>query len=326
MRTLFKKLEGEKHLLDRGAWGSLFTDTSPLYQGEPLTLSEKHSKYNDLSNFFMRAERLRAGYKKGTPPYEYWEGAKANRNSLSRLTGLFMKPALSKSSLYDAFSNDSSIRTVTQFKPHCAKHLYDFFGAKNVLDFSAGWGDRLVGFLASGAESYIGIDPNTRVHTPYQGIADFYAPHKKTRFICSPAEEVDYSTLEYDFVFTSPPYFDLEIYSSEATQSCHRYSNLEAWKTHFLYKVLRSVSEFLVEGGRIAINISDYNNGSGKTLICSDLLSYMGGSLGLTYEGCIGYPLVARQGVEAKNVGEPIFIWSKGRAQEPNWASPTFFW
>ena len=33
----------------------------------------------------------------------------------------------------------------SQFKPNVAKALYDFVKAKNVLDISAGWGDRLCG-------------------------------------------------------------------------------------------------------------------------------------------------------------------------------------
>jgi hypothetical protein len=34
----------------------------------------------------------------------------------------------------------------SQFKPSIAKALYDYFKSENVLDFSAGWGDRLAGF------------------------------------------------------------------------------------------------------------------------------------------------------------------------------------
>ena len=218
-----------------------------------------------------------------------------------------------------------------QFKPTLAKAMYNFFDAKNVLDFSMGWGDRLVGFLASNAESYIGIDPNTKLHEPYKKIASYCNVDKETRFICSPAEDADLSDVKVDFVFTSPPYFDTEKYCEEETQSWKRYPDTNDWLEGFLYPTLKKCWDCLDDGGRICVNISDKVRGNVR--VCQPMIEYME-SLGATYEGVIGYRMSKRPGnhhslnEELAKVSifcEPIFIWSKGKAKEPKWNQDNFF-
>jgi hypothetical protein len=220
----------------------------------------------------------------------------------------------------------------SQFKPTLAKAMYNFFGAKRVLDFSMGWGDRLVGFLASDAESYVGIDPNTKLHEPYRQIDAYCNTSKETRFICSPAEDADLSDVKVDFVFTSPPYFDTEKYSQEETQSWKRYPETEDWLNGFLYPTLKKCWEVLEEGGRIAVNISDKVYGDIR--VCQSMIEYME-SIGANYEGVIGYRMSKRPGNhhslndELSKIDvfcEPIFIWSKGsNPPEPKWHQDNYF-
>ena len=51
---------------------------------------------------------------------------------------------------------------------------------------------------------------------------------KSWEMICHAAEDVDYSTWHgmVDLIFTSPPYFDLERYSNDDTQSSVRFPSL----------------------------------------------------------------------------------------------------
>jgi coenzyme F420-reducing hydrogenase alpha subunit len=75
-----------------------------------------------------------------------------------------------------------------------------------------GWGDRLAGFYASEtSEYYVGIDPRKENHPIYKEQSEFYDKHrtmfepkKNTEFICSPAEDVDFTKYEdtFDTVFT----------------------------------------------------------------------------------------------------------------------------
>ena len=328
LTTNFNRLRHTGHVATQQAWHTyrLPKEIKCEYLGSPYTIGvESGKRFTSLSNAFVEKVRLEATYKGNTSPLDYWERIKGGETP-RHLTPLFMKRCINSYYLYESFQNSSAIKTVTQFKPSIAKALYSFFGAKRVLDFCSGWGDRLVGFLASGSESYIGIDPNSKLHQPYQQIIDFYAPEKTTSLICSPAEEVDYSELDYDFVFTSPPYFDLEHYTQEETQSILKHPTLDRWKDGFLFATLKSVYEGLSVGGRVAINISDFDSKSGS--ICMDMINFMG-SLGANYEGCLGYTLNPSQAVkkfvDEGELAEPIFIWSKGEAPEPKWHQDNFF-
>ena len=50
-------------------------------------------------------------------------------------------------------------------------------------------------------------------------------------------EDFDYSEYEnyFDVVFTSPPYFSVERYSHDDTQSWVRYKNIDVWNEYFLH-------------------------------------------------------------------------------------------
>ena len=193
----------------------------------------------------------------------------------------------------------------SQFKPAIAKAFYDYFKAENVLDFSAGWGDRLAGFYCGETtKHYVGIDPNTLNHPNYQKQVEFYKKHqtffeepKKVDLICSPAEDVDYSQYEYyfDTIFTSPPYFDVERYSNEDTQSWVRYKNIDVWNTEFLHKTLGKLIPTLKEGGILAVNIADVYSAKDKDYfdICNPMNDFLV-SQGLKYYGCIGMEMTKR--------------------------------
>ena len=44
--------------------------------------------------------------------------------------------------------------------PLIIKYFIRKFAARRVLDFSSGWGDRLIGALTSDIDLYVGVDPN----------------------------------------------------------------------------------------------------------------------------------------------------------------------
>ena len=232
----------------------------------------------------------------------------------------------------------------SQFKPSIAKAFYDYFGSVNVLDFSAGWGDRLAGFYCGETtKSFVGIDPNSTNHPNYRRQVEFYKKHqtffeeeKDVELICSPAEDVDYSKYEnyFDTIFTSPPYFDIERYSDEDTQSYKRYTTIDSWNENFLHKTIGKLISTLKEGGILAVNIADVYNDKAKGYV--DITNAMNDfikSQGLKYEGCIGMEMTKRfnsagagkavsdyyaEDLKEKAVitedmafGEPIWIWKK---------------
>lgn len=180
----------------------------------------------------------------------------------------YRKKLVERSVKYDVIFNNGSLfgcygckyGRLYNFPPNVVKALYNHFNAKNILDFCAGYAGRLMGFYFSNADSYIGVDPNRQI--PYNAIItnlqNMYNKNKEITIINDCAEDVDYMKLgTFDFIFTSPPYFNIEIYSKEDTQSCIRYPVFENWLEQFLFKTLRKVTYVLQVNGHLCINIKN---------------------------------------------------------------------
>jgi hypothetical protein len=197
----------------------------------------------------------------------------------------------------------------SQHKPNVTKALTEFFGSEKLCDFSAGWGDRLSGACASETVThYVGIDPRKENHPLYKQQAEFYQKHTtffenptKVDLHQSPAEDFDYSDYQdyFDLVFTSPPYFNVERYGDDDTQSWIRYESINAWNEYFLHKTLEKIIPTLKKGGKMAINIADVytseKGGGGKDWkeITQPMCEFLE-SKGLTYKGCIGMEMAKR--------------------------------
>jgi DNA modification methylase len=65
-----------------------------------------------------------------------------------------------------------------------------------------------------------------------------------------PAEPVD-------LCFTSPPYFDTEKYTNEATQSYIKFPTMNKWLNGFIYQTTQNCYKCLRRDGILAFNISD---------------------------------------------------------------------
>jgi hypothetical protein len=128
-------------------------------------------------------------------------------------------------------------RIPTTFMPSYAKKIYDFSchtlcGTQQavVLDPCAGWGDRFLAATVSERVSrYIGFDPNRLLRAGYINIAsacgigvkevcDDYILFANGSIIYSMQFEIGSPQIPdnyVDFVFTSPPFFNFEIYSDQ---------------------------------------------------------------------------------------------------------------
>ena len=225
----------------------------------------------------------------------------------------------------------SGLRTyvAAQFRPTVAKYIYERFGGGRVLDFSAGWGDRLSAALATNVVThYTGIDPNTNLHPGYQSQIQAYNRNldgdffdwfgeftlKTIHMIHSPAEDADLSGEGmFDLVFTSPPYFDKEYYSEESTQSYIRYPTSDGWLSGFLFPVLQKVWGVLKPGGHLCVNIVDIKNfnPTRRVEICDPMNDFVGGLPGARYRGSIGMKMKVRPNLDSEEFCEPIWVWQK---------------
>lgn len=203
-------------------------------------------------------------------------------------------------------------KEATSFRPNLVVAIARMFNVSSMLDFSAGWGDRMIGAMASNI-SYIGFDPNERNVKGYNNIIKFFSSRpelkidpNKYKIITSPFEDADISNVEnVDLVMTSPPYFNLEIYSSSDTQSTSRYSSEDEWLNNFLLvSIDKSISK-LNDGGYLVLVINQKDK---KENYITKMISYV--NTKLEYLGIIAYGMMKQS--FAINRPQPMWIWRKG--------------
>ncbi len=151
-------------------------------------------------------------------------------------------------------------RMPLDFPASLAKTLINEFCPADgaVLDPCSGWGGRLIGFLASHAYSYTGVDAS-----PYQvegdlkifdTFKDAAQGEKIAQITCSPFEKYDAGEEEFDFALTSPPYFDTEKYLG-GEQSHSTSDNYEQWRDTFYTQLIQKVYTALKMGSVFALQI-----------------------------------------------------------------------
>ncbi len=138
--------------------------------------------------------------------------------------------------------------SINTFKPCSVKYLIDKYSATKVLDWTAGWGGRLLGSRASNCD-YIGIDTNIDLKDGYDKMINKFGGY----MIWESCLDVDFSTIDYDFVLTSPPYINLEMYENMTL-----FDNKETYYKKFLIPMIKKSLKHIQNNGYVCINISDY--------------------------------------------------------------------
>jgi len=144
--------------------------------------------------------------------------------------------------------------SVSQFKPIIAKYIYCKYKAENILDFSAGWGGRCVASMALNL-NYIGIDSNILLKTPYKNMIKLYNNTSNIKMIFQDSATIDYSKLDYNFVFTSPPYYNKQLI--EKYEKMPIYSSREEFNDKFFFIVVKNSYKYMKKGTFI-LNIPEY--------------------------------------------------------------------
>jgi hypothetical protein len=147
--------------------------------------------------------------------------------------------------------------SVVMFKATTAKYLYKKYGATSVLDPTAGWGGRLLGAWALDID-YTGMDTNIEMRPAYDAMLTRLAQEGNPLFKASNQQmlwgsclDQDFSVLEYDFVLTSPPYVNLEIYEHMTP-----WDSDELFYRGFFIPLWQKCVDHIKPGGHVAFNIS----------------------------------------------------------------------
>ena len=161
------------------------------------------------------------------------------------------------SEIIRSLSFANGLGKVTMYRPIMAKKVVAYLADKDklkevrVLDACAGWGGRMIGAMSVGYNPpginvhYTGVDPCEKTYEALRAIRDELGLTNVT-LINKPAEvalQQDLGT--YDIALTSPPYYNLELYSDEPTQSVQSVATKDAgyqvWLDTFLRPVIQGV-------------------------------------------------------------------------------------
>ena len=212
--------------------------------------------------------------------------------------------------------------TIQNFKPMNARavweHICPVFRG-NVLDFSSGYGGRMLGAMTSNMQyHYTGLDPNTRTFQGLEALGELIQserPWSGFSMNCIPSEEFTPAEGFYDAAFSSPPYFNLETYTDEPTQCMNRYQELSAWFDGYVIPTLEMVHRSLTSDGIYAVNIADYKNGKEQFQIV-ETWKDLSEKIGFLHVETVDMILNVRPGVgnnklEKSYKSEGIYIFQK---------------
>ncbi|EGD75670.1 hypothetical protein PTSG_07789 [Salpingoeca rosetta] len=220
-----------------------------------------------LADFFQEGPRLRAVRKdQEASPLELWSRPAFVHGVVGdclRKRGQITLYAL-REEVY------TQVKECTQFKPSLAAAVMRLFRATRVLDFSAGWGDRLLGAIAADVTTYHAWDPNHTLKAGHDAMRRRFLPSDRLgdfQITYTGFEHAQLESSAYDLVFTSPPFFDFEVYTQLPGQSVNTYRGFVSWLVDFLLASIRRAWAALRPGGHCVIHITDVY----KTRVCEPM-------------------------------------------------------
>jgi 16S rRNA G966 N2-methylase RsmD len=149
----------------------------------------------------------------------------------------------------------------TMFRPQMAKMIVNNLTGTRVLDPCAGWGGRMLGSLSADVEMYTAFEPNTETYNGLCKLVKFLGVENRvTLYKDSALNMNNYDIQPVDIVLTSPPYFTLEVYSHEETQSITGCTSYKMWVDKFLNPLVNLSISKLNPSGWSCWNVHNVGN------------------------------------------------------------------
>lgn len=142
------------------------------------------------------------------------------------------------------------ISAINIMRPLTCMDIYTRFKSKRVLNFCAGWGGSMVAASALNLEAFYGVEINTSLIEPYDNMMTYLRTKSSTELIIQFADAAtfDYSSLNYDTVFVSPPYYFIEKYANNIEYKNKKEMDDKFYRPAFLnsYLHLKKDGHFIV--------------------------------------------------------------------------------
>lgn len=184
------------------------------------------------------------------------------------------------------------ISAINIMRPLNCMDIYTKYKAKRVLNFCAGWGGSMVAASALHLEAYYGIEINEQLMEPYGSMMEYLRTKSSTelKMFFEDAAKFDYATLNYDLVFSSPPYYFIEKYPGNTA-----FASKKDMDEAFYVPVFTQSYKYLKPGGYYVINIC-------KEVYEKILKKVIGDAHG-------AFPL--KKSKRQNNYTEMVYVWKK---------------
>lgn len=264
--------------------------------------------------------------------------------------------AASNMSVYDRFFDDTSLkkaidqylgtrkifnmRTVffstvryiwpapINYAPMRAKALYETFCPENgvIYDYCAGFGGRMLGALSSKKNfTYIATDPNTETYQHLQELGQYIetVTNRKNSYQIynKCAEDLVLKENSVDFAFSCPPFFTLEKYCDEETQSINKYKDYNDWLELFVRPVIKNCKKAIKDSGIYAVDIMNFWIKNKKYNFIDDWIT-IAKEEGLYLKGIV--PVISKARKKENADQEQIFLFTKQDINLPNFLDKKF--
>ena len=132
-----------------------------------------------------------------------------------------------------------------------------------VFDYSCGWGNRLLAAMCNDLD-YTGVDTNPALVEKLREMAvDFNKVNGLNLNVdvrCQGSEEHNPEwDNKFGLCFSSPPYFDLELYNGENT-STTKFPEYRQWLEGYLKPTILNCRDYLIQGGKFVMSIKNIGN------------------------------------------------------------------
>ena len=165
---------------------------------------------------------------------------------------------------------------VANFSPIAARKVYEKYCPNfyaTILDYSCGWGARMLGCLTSPFEyKYVGIEPNSKLNERLLKFSEWVCSslHRENNTkLYLEGSEVFHEELvnTIDLSFSSPPYFNLEIYCNEESQSANENTTFKAWVEGYMIPTIQNIYKYTKDGGLHIVNLKNLSTAGKEPLL-----------------------------------------------------------
>jgi len=222
-------------------------------------LSERCRIGNNVVDYFTFTQRLSTRGKYNINYYEfianieYFKEKKFIQNMLNYYETV--KNKNKKKNQYIVWKEvyNICISAVNIIRPLVYMEIYSKYEPNTILDFCAGWGGALIAASALNIPKYIGIEINYNLKSCYDELQNFLGnlSNNKSEIFFQDALTIEYEKLNYDLVFTSPPYYFIQKYENNV-----KYESKEKMDELFYKPLFSKTYLHLKKGGYYILNVN----------------------------------------------------------------------